>query len=174
MTHYTQQALLDYLSTHDIPYTLYTHAPLFTCEQAKDIVAQMNIPGAGVKNLFLKDSKKNLYLITTLDDTKVDLKTVGKTLGAKELRFADATLLMDYLGIEPGSVTPLALINDTQSQVKVIIDAAVLKCNFIQVHPLKNSATVVITPADLIKFFALTNKPYLVYDFINNTLNATC
>ncbi len=168
--HYTQEQLLEYLSNHHILYTLYTHPQLFTCEQAAEIVAQLNMPGMGVKNLFLKDSKKKLYLISAAYNTRVDLKTVGKVLEAKELRFADAQLLMHYLGVEPGSVTPLALINDTEQAVQAIIDADLLKQEYIQVHPLKNDATVVITPADLIKFFGLSNRPYMVYDFEKNEI----
>jgi Ala-tRNA(Pro) deacylase len=168
--HFTQEQLLEYLSTHDIPYRLYAHPQLFTCEQAAEIVAQLNMPGMGIKNLFLKDSKKKLYHIVATYNTRVDLKTVGKILEAKELRFADAQLLMQYLGVEPGSVTPLALINDKDQAVQAIIDAALLKEEYIQVHPLKNDATVVITPADLINFFGLSNRPYIVYDFDKNEI----
>lgn len=164
--HYTQEQLLDYLRTHNITYQLYTHSPLFTCEQASAIEAELNMPGMGIKNLFLKDSKKKLYHIVATHITRIDLKTVGKALQAKELRFADATLLMQYLGVEPGSVTPLALINDTEQAVQVIIDAEILKQEYIQVHPLKNDATVVIKPADLLRFFTSISRPYRVYDFI--------
>jgi len=168
--HFTQEQLLEYLSVHQIPYKLYTHAPFFTCEQAAEIVKQLKMPGMGIKNLFLKDSKKKLYLIVATYNTRVDLKTTGKVLEAKELRFADATLLMNYLGVEPGSVTPLALINDKEQTVQAIIDAQVFKQEYIQVHPLKNSATVVITPTDLIKFFTSTNRQYGVYDFTKNEI----
>lgn len=168
--HFTQEQLLNYLRTHNIAYQLYTHPQLFTCEQAAEIVAQLHLPGMGIKNLFLKDSKKKLYLIVATYATRVDLKTVGKTLEAKELRFADAQLLMQHLGVEPGSVTPLALINDTEQAVQAIIDAEILNQEYIQVHPLKNDATVVITPADLLNFFASIKRPYLVYDFTQHQM----
>lgn len=168
--HFTQEQLLDYLRSHNIAYQLYTHQPLFTCEQAAEIVVQLNMPGMGIKNLFLKDSKKRLYHIVATHVTRVDLKTVGKTLEAKELRFADATLLMQHLGVEPGSVTPLALIHDAEQAVQVIIDAEILNQEYIQVHPLKNDATVVITPADLLNFFISINRSYLVYDFATDQL----
>lgn len=165
---FTQEQLLEYLRTNGISYKLYTHPPLFTCEQASEIVAQLNIPGMAIKNLFLKDSKKKLYHIVATFDTRVDLKTTGKVLEAKELRFADAQLLMKHLGVEPGSVTPLALINDSDQAVQAIIDADLFKHEYIQVHPLRNDATVVITPADLIKFFGFQNRSYRVYDFAKN------
>jgi len=166
--HFTQEQLLEYLTTHHFSYTLYTHSQLFTCEQAMDIIKQLNIPGTGIKNLFLKDSKKNLYLIVATYNTQIDLKTVGKTLQAKELRFADATLLLNHLGVEPGSVTPLSVINDKERLVQVIMDADIFKQEYIQVHPLKNDATVVISPADLLRFFTLQNKSYQVYNFTLN------
>jgi Ala-tRNA(Pro) deacylase len=169
---YTQEQLLEFLRSHAITYQLYTHQPLFTCEQALEAIAELAIPGTGIKNLFLKDSKKKLYLIVASYDTRVDLKTTGKTLEAKELRFADATLLMNHLGVEPGSVTPLATINDTQHDVQIIVDAAIFNSAFIQVHPLHNTATVVIIPADLIAFFKAINRSYLVYDFVNHQLVA--
>ena len=123
-----------------------------------------------VKNLFLKDDKKTLHLIVAASTTRVDLKTVGEVLALKGLRFADATLLMNHLGVEPGSVTPLAVINDKDCAVQVIIDATLLKQKYLQVHPLKNSATVVITPTDLLTFFCLINRSYMMYDFVTNQL----
>jgi len=167
---FTQEQLLEYLTAHSIAYKLYTHAPLFTCEQALEIIEQLKMPGMGVKNLFLKDDKKKLYLIVAAYTTCVDLKTTGNVLQAKGLRFADATLLMHHLGVEPGSVTPLALIHDKEQKVQAIIDANLFKQEYIQVHPLKNSATVVITPADLVTFLASINKRYLVYDFTKNEI----
>lgn len=169
--HFSQEQLLEYLATHHLSYTLYTHAPLFTCEQGLKIVEELKIPGTVVKNLFLKDDKKNVHLIVAASSTHVDLKTVGKVLELKGLRFADATLLMNHLGVEPGSVTPLALINDKTGVVNVIIDATLLKQEYLQIHPLKNSATVVITPTDLLQFLSLINRSYLVYDFVNNDIN---
>ncbi len=166
--HLTREQLLEYLNTQNISYKLYTHIPLFTCEQALEVVKHLNIPGMGVKNLFLKDDKKKLYLIVAAYDTRVDLKMTGKMLEAKGLRFADATLLMNNLGVEPGSVTPLALINDKEQAVQIILDAELFNHEHIQVHPLKNDATVVISPADLITFLGLLNRSYLTYDFIGH------
>jgi Ala-tRNA(Pro) deacylase len=162
---YTKEDILTYLSSHEIRYTLYSHEPLFTCEQAQEIIGHLNLPGTGVKNLFLKDKAKKLYLITACDNTRIDLKAVSKTLHAKDLRFADADLMQQHLGVTPGSVTPLALINDKEHVVQPIIDAALLEHAYIQIHPMQNDATVVISPEDLIKFFGLIERSYAVYDF---------
>jgi Ala-tRNA(Pro) deacylase len=166
--HFTKSQLLEFLNSHQISYQLYSHEPLFTCEQAIEAVKELHIPGMGVKNLFLKDSKKNYYLVSATYDTTVALKLLGKEIGAKELRFADPLALKDYLGVEPGSVTPLATINDQGQVVRMILDKALFDYEHIYVHPLQNSATVVLTPADLIRFFNVTNHTYMVYDFVNN------
>lgn len=124
----------------------------------------------GVKNLFFKDSEKHFYHIIAAYTTRVELKKTGNVLDAKDLHFADAELLKQYLGVEPGSVRPLALINGKEYVVQVIVDADIFDQEYIQMHPLKNDATVVITSKDLIKFFELINRSYLVYDFANNQI----
>jgi len=165
---FTKQQILQYLETHKIAYQLYEHAPLMTVQQGLSIIAELGIPGAIIKNLFLKDDHKNLYLVSATSDTRIDLKTFGKALNIKNIRFADATLLSTHLGVQPGSVTPLALINDANSTVQMILDANVLQQQYIQIHPLQNDATIVITPPDLINFLKLINRPYRIYDFKQN------
>lgn len=169
--HCTKELLLEYLSTHACAYTLYTHSPLFTCEQAAGVIKELNISGVAVKNLFLKDNNKRLYLISAASHTHIDLKAVGTVLDAKGLRFADATLLMNHLRVAPGSVTPLALINDKEKAVQPIIDAELLQQDYIQIHPMQNDATVVLTPNDLLKFLSLIERSYIVYDFGENKKN---
>jgi Ala-tRNA(Pro) deacylase len=161
----SQQKLLQHLHDRHIVYQLYTHPPLFTCEQALQIIHDLSVPGTGIKNLFLQGDKKRLYLIVAMYTTRVDLKKLKKSFALKNLRFADAELLMRHLGVQPGSVTPLALINDIDCAVTVIIDAAVFKQECIQVHPLTNDATVVITPADLQLFLQSIGRSYQLYDF---------
>jgi Ala-tRNA(Pro) deacylase len=178
---YTKKDILHYLSAHNINCRIYEHEPLFTCEQAQEIVKQLNIPGIGVKNLFLKDKAKQVYLITACDNTPIDLKAVSKTLDVKELRFANAELMMQHLGVTPGSVTPLALINDKEHAVRFLLDRELLNAEHIQIHPMQNDASVVLTPNDLILFFASINTTYIAYDFVNNisspatnTKNSVC
>ncbi len=168
--HINQQQLLAHLDTHAIGYTLYSHQPLFTCEQALEVVNQLRIPGMGIKNLFLKDKKDRLYLITATHTTRIELKKVGKALEAKELRFAAPELLMEHLGVEPGSVTPLALINDRQKEVHIIIDAEIFAHEYIQIHPLKNDATVVISSKDLMAFFKTIQRTAIAYNFLEHQL----
>lgn len=163
--HFTQSQILEYLQTHNIAYRLFRHEPLFTCEQATKVIEQMQIPGLSIKNLFLKDSKGRLFLIVAAHNTAIDLKKTGKSLQAKELRFADAQLLMQHLGVTPGSVTPLALINDKELVVQAVIDNTIFKHDYIQVHPLQNDATIVINVADLIRFLQSHRRAHIIYDF---------
>jgi len=162
---YTQQQLLNYLEKESIPYQLFHHAPLFTCEQASAITAGLQIPGVGIKNLFLKDDHKKLYIITATDKTKINLKAFGKSMGFKNLRFANTDLLQEHLGVIPGSVTPLALINDTSDKVQCILDAEIFQHDYIQIHPLHNNATVAVRPQDLVRFLETINRDYIQHDF---------
>jgi len=143
----TKKDLLNIFSELAILTKTYEHEPLFTVEQALTVAS--HIPGAWCKNLFLKDSKNNVYLISAVHDTKIELKKMSKFIKAPELRFASSELLKQYLNVEPGSVTPFGLIND--------ID--------ISFHPLENTATTVIKSADLITFIKYCGNSFQVIDF---------
>jgi Ala-tRNA(Pro) deacylase len=148
-----------------ITYQVFEHEPLFTVEQAK--AATGHIPAAGCKNLFLKDSKKRLWLIVALDNTKIELKKVSKEINAPELRFADSQLLLECLRVKPGSVTPFGLINDINHEVTVILDSKLFEHNLAGFHPLENSATVTISPQDLERFIYSCGNKLIVFDFVN-------
>ena len=96
------------------------HAPVFTVEEARALRGE--IPGGHCKNLFLKDDKGAIYLIVCLEDAKVDLKAAPARIGSRRLTFGKPDLLMEILGVEPGSVTPFGLINDTAGRATVILD----------------------------------------------------
>ena len=126
------------------------HEAAFTVEQARS--HRGNIPGCHCKNLFLKDKKGQLWLVVCREEAIVDLKSLPKTIGSARLSFGKPDLLMDVLGIEPGSVTPFALVNDTQNRVKVVLDAKMMDNAIVNYHPLVNTATSSITPEDLLRF----------------------
>lgn len=154
--------LFNKLQTLSIPHTTYPHEPVFTVEQALQLVS--TIPGASCKNLFLKDSKNRFYLLVAVHDTMINLKKLSKNISAPELRFANADLLKHYLGVEPGSVTPFGLINDQDHAVTVLLDNNLFSHTHVGFHPLINNATTVISPENLKKFIAgCGNK----YDIIN-------
>lgn len=140
-------ALFDRLS---IAHHTHRHRPVFTVEEGADLKAAM--PGGHTKNLFLKDKKGGIWLISAIAETAIDLNAVSKLLGAPRFSFGSAERLLEYLGVTPGSVTLYALINDPDARVRVVLDEALFARDPVNFHPLRNDATTAITPRDLIKF----------------------
>ena len=151
-------ALFDKLA---IKTTTVEHIPVFTVGEAKKVHDQ--IPGGHCKNLFCKDEKGALWLIVALEDARIDLKAAKDRIGSKRLTFGKPELLLEILGVEPGSVTPFGLINDTRSKTNVILDEAMMRQTQLNFHPLKNDATTTISSHDLITFVKATgHNPRIV------------
>lgn len=137
------------------------HAPVFTVEEGEDLKRDM--PGGHTKNLFLKDKKGALILISALQSTQVALNQLHKTLDCARLSFGKAELLEEALGVKPGSVTAFALLNDPGHKVRFILDEALMAHEIVNFHPLKNDATTAIRADDLLKFVtALGRAPEIV------------
>jgi Ala-tRNA(Pro) deacylase len=126
------------------------HPPVFTVEEAQALRGQ--IPGGHCKNLFLKDEKGAVWLIVCLEDARIDLKTAPARIGSKRLSFGKADLLMQLMGVEPGSVTPFGLINDAENRITVILEERMMREPLLNYHPLSNDATTSIASADLLAF----------------------
>ena len=126
------------------------HPPVFTVEEAKALKGSMS--GAHLKNLFLRNKKGRMWLLVTAADRPLDLKEVGVLLGAGRLSFGSSDRLMKYLGVIPGAVTPLAVINDRSKVVQVAIEEGLLASDALNVHPLDNGMTATIAPGDLLRF----------------------
>ena len=126
------------------------HPPVFTVEEARELRGQ--IPGGHCKNLFLKDEKGAIWLIVCLEDARIDLKSAPARIGSRRLSFGKPPLLMELLGVEPGSVTPFGLINDTGNRITVILEARMMQEPLLNYHPLSNDATTSIASADLLTF----------------------
>jgi Ala-tRNA(Pro) deacylase len=145
-------ALLDRLA---IAHKTVTHPPLFTVEQSRAL--RGSIPGGHTKNLFLKDKKGALVLLTALEDAAIELKSLHRRLGAAgRFSFGSADLLRDALGVEPGAVTPLAVMNDRDCRVSIVLDADLLCHDVLNCHPLRNTMTTSIATRDLVKFLEAT------------------
>ncbi len=128
-----------------------THHPaLHTVAESQAVRGQ--IPGAHNKSLFLRDKKKQTWLVCTLEDKPIDMKQLDGQIGAARLSFGSPGRLAEFLGILPGSVTPFALINDPQCRVRVVLDAAMLAHEQVNFHPLVNTMTTTISTADLLRF----------------------
>ena len=148
-----------------IPWDSHTHEPVMTVEAGLAAVGALGCSFA--KNLFFKDKKAGLFLITTTADRKVDIKALPallKLTGAN-FRMADGAALQEKLGVKPGAVSPLAVMNDTAGDVKLVLDKELMAAAKLGVHPMRNDATVTITPADLTKFVAHFKHEPIVVDF---------
>jgi len=130
------------------------HEPLFTVAESSRL--ERELPGAHTKNLFLKDEGGELFLVVAKSSTRVDLKTLARTLGAGRFSFGKPELLMEALGVPPGSVTAFAVINDPKGRVRVVIDAELMKHDSMNCHPLENTATTNIARDDLLRFIRLS------------------
>ncbi len=147
-----------FLESHGIEYLRFDHPPVYTCDEALE--TSPDIPGADTKNLFLRDGKgRHHYVVAVPPEKRVDLKAFGALLGVSGLSFASARRLAKHLGVEPGAVTLLGVINDLGGAVEVIIDEEIWAQPAIQSHPLVNTSTLVISRQDMARFFQLTEHP---------------
>lgn len=140
-------ALLDKLG---VVHSTIEHRPLFTVEDGRDL--HHKIPGMHCKNLFLKDKKDKLWLVVMPGDKRAHLTRLEKVIGAARLSFGKPELLKEIMGIEPGSVTPFALINDHSRRVTVVLDKDMMAAPLVNFHPLRNTASTTLSAADLLKF----------------------
>ena len=136
------------LAALNIGWRLVEHQAVFTVEESAKI--DRDIAGAHTKNLFLKDTGGQFWLVTVPAEMRVDLKKLPQAIDSKRVSFGKADDMSRLLGVSPGSVTPLAAINDEDGEVAVVIDARLAAADRINVHPLRNTATIGLSPADLI------------------------
>ena len=156
------EALLARLAELDIAVSSFSHPPVFTVAEAKALRGELK--GGHIKNLFLRNKKGAMWLVTCLEDRDIDLKALGQALGAGRFSFASPERLMTYLGVRPGAVTPFAVINDTEGRVQVVLDQGVLDCDPVNAHPLVNDRTAAISPGDLVRFLEAVGHPPRILD----------
>jgi Ala-tRNA(Pro) deacylase len=153
-----EASLLARLDALGIAYALTRHPPVMTVDEARVVRPDLGV--CHVKNLFLRDKKGAMVLLTAERDQPVDLKSLRFAIGATgAITFGSHDRLRTYLGIEPGSVTPLAAMNDAGGQVRVLLDATIRDAGAVAVHPLHNAATLVLSSADLVRFLADIGHP---------------
>ena len=158
-----EAGLLGDLGALAIPFAAYEHVAVFTVAESDEVNAA--IPGAHTKNLFLKDKKGGLWLVTCRDELKVDLNWLSRRLGAPRFSFGRPELLAEVLGVTPGSVTPLAVVNDTAGSVKVVLDQGLLAHEWVNCHPLQNDATTTLRAADLVRYMVETGHAPMLVEF---------
>ena len=160
---YDRDRLLAWMAEQGIAHTTHDHPAVFRVDEGHELKAAM--PGAHTKNLFLKDKKGRLWLISARQDTVIDLKRAPKTIGSDRLSFGNETLLYETLGLTPGSVTALGLINDTEKRVTFVLDEALWDADIVNFHPLTNTATTALAQAEFRRFLSLIGQTPIVVDF---------
>ncbi|MBF0169283.1 MAG: prolyl-tRNA synthetase associated domain-containing protein [Alphaproteobacteria bacterium] len=158
---HTRASLLTYLEAEGIKAETFDHPPIFTVADGEE--HWRGIPGTHCKNLFLKDAKEQMWLVSCPIARKVDLKSLPDRIGSARLSFGSADRLRATLFIEPGSVTPFALINDRAKNVICVLDKAMMGDAQLVFHPLENTASTLISPEGLVTFLkSISHAPRLV------------
>ena len=146
--------LFAFLDRIGVAHNTIEHPPLFTVEQSRALRGQ--IPGGHTKNLFLKDKKGVLFLVTALEDAQIALKTLHHRFGSGRFSFGPPDAMRATLGVESGSVTPFGAINDTGHAVNIVLDRAMLEHGSLNYHPLVNTMTTTISREGLLRFLEAT------------------
>ena len=159
----TRADLIAFLDAYQISHRTVDHPAVFRVGEGEDIKA--GLPGVHTKNLFLKDAKGRLWLISAADRTVIDLKRLPPVIGAARLSFGPEALMVETLGVTPGSVTALGLINDPERRVTFVLDRVLAEAEVVNFHPLTNTATSGLTQAGFRTFLAALGVVPLVVDF---------
>ena len=167
MTPHTRAELFAFLDAYGIAHRTCEHAPVFRVEEGLEIKA--GLPGGHTKNLFLKDAKGRLWLVSALQDTAVDLKRLPGAIGSARLSFGSPERLEAALGVTPGSVTALALLNDPDREVTFVADAALMRADPVNFHPLLNDATTALSAEGFRAFLQALGREPVVVDFAAQT-----
>ena len=139
------------------------HPAVFRVGEGEDI--KDAIPGAHTKNLFLKDAKGQLWLISAEGYAAIDLKRLHTVIGSARLSFGNAELMEETLGVTPGSVTAFGLVNDKDRRVRFVLDRTLAEADLVNFHPLTNTATTTVTRAGFRAFLAAIGVEPMVVDF---------
>ena len=159
----TRADLLAFFDAHGIEHHTTDHVAVFRVGEGEGVKDE--IPGAHTKNLFLKDAKGRLWLISAQDDTVIDLKRLHTVIGSARLSFGSAELMEATLGVTPGSVTAFALVNDEARQVTFVLDRRLAQAERVNFHPMANTATTGVSNEGFAQFLAALGIEPLVVDF---------
>ena len=162
-TLYTPEKLLSALDDLGLNTSTMHHEAVFRVGEGEGIKDQL--PGAHTKNLFLKDDKGQLWLISAEQTARINLKALPKIIGSGRLSFGSPERLFDALGVTPGSVTALALINDPARKVIFLLDKTLAEAEIVNFHPLTNTATTALSQADFRTFLTSLGRKLRVVDF---------
>jgi Ala-tRNA(Pro) deacylase len=155
--------LLAHLDAIGVEHRTLDHPAVFTVAEGTHIKAEL--PGGHSKNLFLKDKKGQLWLISARQDTVIDLKRLHRAIGSDRLSFGSPELMAETLGVTPGSVTALALVNDQSRRIRFVLDRALADSDPVNFHPMTNTATTALSRDGFVKFLDSIDVEAMVVDF---------
>lgn len=159
----TRPDLIAFLDAHHIAHRTVDHPAVFRVGEGEEIKA--GLPGAHTKNLFLKDAKGRLWLISAADRTVINLKRLPAVIGSARLSFGREDLMVETLGVTPGSVTAFGLINDEARRVTFVLDRVLAEADLVNFHPLTNTATTAVDQAGFRAFLAALGVEPMIVDF---------
>lgn len=159
----TRADLFAFLDAQGIAHSTLDHPAVFRVGEGDEIKA--GLPGGHTKNLFLKDAKGQLWLISALGHTQIDLKRLHTVIGSGRLSFGSPELMQETLGVTPGSVTAFGLINDSERRLRFVLDAELAASDPVNFHPLTNTATTAVSQEGFRRFLAALGVDPLIVDF---------
>ncbi|HEY8615377.1 prolyl-tRNA synthetase associated domain-containing protein [Phenylobacterium sp.] len=158
-----RDGLLAFLREIGVEAQTHDHPAVFRVEEGEEIKARL--PGAHTKNLFLKDAKDQLWLVSAEGHARIDLKRLHHVIGSGRLSFGSPTLMAQVLGVSPGSVTAFALVNDRERQVRFVLDRTLAEADRLNFHPMANTATTTVSGDGFRRFLAAVGVAPMVVDF---------
>ena len=159
----TKDDLLAFLADQGIEAATHEHPAVFRVEEGEEL--KRAIPGAHTKNLFLKDARGQLWLVSAEAHAEIDLKRLHHVIGSARLSFGAAALMEETLGVTPGSVTAFGLVNDAAHRVRFVLDRTLAAAAFVNFHPLTNTATTGVSAEGFRRFLGALGVTPLVVDF---------
>jgi Ala-tRNA(Pro) deacylase len=165
---FSRADLIAFFDTHGVDHATLAHAAVFRVGEGEEI--KSGLSGAHTKNLFLKDSKDQLWLISAEQQTRINLKRLPAAIGSGRLSFGSAELMESALGVTPGSVTAFALVNDTARRVRFVLDRALHEADPVNFHPLTNTATTTVSQSGFRAFLRALDITPLIVDFTDPAL----
>ena len=161
--HPSEPALYALFDKLGLTYHTEEHRAVFTVAEGADVKARL--PGGHSKNLFLKDKAGDYVLVSALGSTAIKLNQLHKRIGTKRLSFGKPEVLLELLGVVPGSVTVFSVLNDTEQKVRLILDKALFEHDAVWFHPMRNTASTRMDPQDILRFAEATGHPATLIDF---------
>ena len=167
----SSKEFINLFSEKGYDYELHHHQALFTVEDSNNFRGK--IKGSHSKNLFLKNKKNKFFLISCEEFTEINLKSVSKFLCLGNVSFAREEYLINLLGVKPGSVTPFALLNNTENDIDFYLDEKLYNSKFVNFHPLTNTATITMKCSTFIEFMIENNKKIHIFSPVEEVIVKT-